>query len=92
MALDCRSKCGASEYVEDVANPNWLQVELRLATLEASAGMPAVYCNAAGGPYPVRPAANTVPVGRMIFNFDDQAPNFSDGTYWRDANGQLTSG
>ena len=92
MALDCRSKCGASEYVEDVANPNWLEIEARLVALEAVAGMPAVYCNTTGGPYPARPAANTVPVGRMIFNWDDKAPNYSDGVSWLDANGQLTSG
>lgn len=91
MALDCRSKCGASEYVEDVANPNWLQVEARLASLEAGAGIPAVYCNDVGGPYPIRPAASTVPVGRMIFNWDDKAPNFSDGVDWRDASGIITS-
>ena len=86
MALDCRSKCGASEYVEDVANPNWLQVEARLASLEAGAGMPAVYSNT------TRPPANTVPVGRMIFNTDDDAPNWSNGTDWLDASGHLTSG
>jgi len=86
MALDCRSKCGASEYVEDVANPNWLEVEARLVALEAVAGMPAVYNNT------TRPPANTVPVGRMIFNTDDDTPNWSNGTDWLDASGHLTSG
>jgi hypothetical protein len=88
MALDCRSKCGASEYVEDVANPNWLEVEARLAALEAMAGMPAVYNNT------TRPPANTVPVGRMIFNTDDGqwggAPNWSTGSVWVDASGNET--
>ena len=81
MALDCRSKCGASEYVEDVANPNWLQVEARLASLEAVAGMPAVYNNT------TRPPANTVPVGRMIFVSDANEPQWSTGAMWVDATG-----
>ena len=35
-----------------------------------------------------RPAAGVV--GRMIYNTDDSAPNFDDGTNWRDAAGAIT--
>ena len=28
--------------------------------------------------------------GRVIFNSDDQAPNYDDGTNWRDSQGVLT--
>ena len=38
-----------------------------------------------------RPAANTLPAGSSIWNTDDNAPNFSDGTVWRDAMGTQTS-
>ena len=37
-----------------------------------------------------RPAASGYPVGAMVWNTDDNAPNFSDGTNWRDASGGLT--
>ncbi len=37
-----------------------------------------------------RPAATTMPSGTMIWNTSDSAPNFSDGTNWRDASGNLT--
>lgn len=37
-----------------------------------------------------RPAADTVPVGGMIWNSGDNAPNFSDGANWRDASGAIT--
>jgi hypothetical protein len=37
-----------------------------------------------------RPAATTFPVGAMIYNTSDNAPNYSDGTAWRDAAGNLT--
>ena len=37
-----------------------------------------------------RPDANSVPAGSMIFNTDDNAPNVSDGTNWRDMVGNLT--
>lgn len=37
-----------------------------------------------------RPAANTVPAGTQIFNTDDGAPNWSNGTDWVDALGNLT--
>ena len=37
-----------------------------------------------------RPLATAYPVGGMIFNTDDEAPNFSDGTNWRDAMGTIT--
>lgn len=37
-----------------------------------------------------RPSALGLEVGTMIYNTDDHAPNFSDGTNWRDAMGTLT--
>lgn len=37
-----------------------------------------------------RPAASSVAVGGAIWNTDDNAPNFSDGTNWRDAAGLVT--
>ena len=45
---------------------------------------PPVYTNA------TRPAASSVDEGGMIYNSDDNAPNFSDGTNWRDAAGNIT--
>jgi hypothetical protein len=37
-----------------------------------------------------RPTASTLPAGTMIFNTDDGAPNWSNGTNWVDASGDLT--
>lgn len=37
-----------------------------------------------------RPSAVGLPVGYMIWNTDDNAPNFSDGTNWRNAAGSTT--
>jgi hypothetical protein len=37
-----------------------------------------------------RPSASTVGAGAMIYNTDDSAPNFSDGTNWTDAVGVTT--
>ena len=37
-----------------------------------------------------RPAPSSVPIGYQIFNTDDGAPNFSTGTDWVDAMGDLT--
>lgn len=37
-----------------------------------------------------RPLATEFPVGTRIFNTSDNAPNFSDGTNWRDSSGNLT--
>jgi hypothetical protein len=37
-----------------------------------------------------RPVANTIPMGGLIFNTDDRAPNISDGTVWRDMDGEQT--
>ncbi|WP_211062127.1 glycosyl hydrolase family 28-related protein [Heyndrickxia faecalis] len=37
-----------------------------------------------------RPSPSYVGVGGVIYNTDDNAPNFSDGTNWRDAMGNLT--
>ena len=37
-----------------------------------------------------RPAADTCNVGDCIYNTDNNAPNYSDGTHWRDAIGTIT--
>jgi hypothetical protein len=37
-----------------------------------------------------RPSASSVGAGTMIYNSGDNAPNFSDGTNWRDAIGNIT--
>jgi len=37
-----------------------------------------------------RPDASTVTVGLQIWNTDDNAPNWSDGEHWRDAEGRIT--
>lgn len=37
-----------------------------------------------------RPSASSVGAGTMIYNSSDNAPNFSDGTNWRDAMGSIT--
>jgi hypothetical protein len=37
-----------------------------------------------------RPPASEYPAGTSVWNSDDAAPNFSDGTDWRDAAGNLT--
>jgi hypothetical protein len=37
-----------------------------------------------------RPDASDVAVGTSVFNTTDHAPNWSDGTNWRDANGNIT--
>jgi len=37
-----------------------------------------------------RPSAASLPVGSMIFNTDDNAPNFATAGGWRDATGTLT--
>jgi hypothetical protein len=37
-----------------------------------------------------RPAATEFVVGTWIFNTDDGAPNWSDGTVWRDSDGNET--
>jgi pentose-5-phosphate-3-epimerase len=37
-----------------------------------------------------RPSASSLAAGTMIYNTDDHAPNFSDGTNWRDAVGNIT--
>lgn len=37
-----------------------------------------------------RPGANLVPAGTMIFNTNDNFPNVSDGTNWRDPAGAIT--
>ena len=37
-----------------------------------------------------RPAANLVPVFMSIWNTDERAPEWSDGTNWRDVQGNIT--
>ena len=37
-----------------------------------------------------RPAAGNCNIGDMIYNTDDNAPNWCDGTSWRDAMGTIT--
>jgi len=37
-----------------------------------------------------RPAADSLPAGTWIFNLDENAPQWTDGTNWRDANGNIT--
>ncbi len=37
-----------------------------------------------------RPGPTTVNIGTCIYNTDDSAPNYSDGTIWRDAAGVAT--
>ncbi len=37
-----------------------------------------------------RPDSSSVATGLEIYNTDDTAPNYSDGTDWRDAAGSLT--
>ncbi len=44
----------------------------------------AVFTNA------TRPDPSTLPAGTVIFNSDDAAPNWSDGTAWRDSAGSPT--
>lgn len=37
-----------------------------------------------------RPDPSTVTVGVRIWNTDDRAPQWSDGIYWRDSDGNIT--
>lgn len=37
-----------------------------------------------------RPAASAVPIYSSIYNTSDNAPNYSDGTNWRDSAGSIT--
>ena len=37
-----------------------------------------------------RPDPSSVPLFTWIYNIDDNAPNYSDGTNWRDAAGLIT--
>lgn len=37
-----------------------------------------------------RPSASSVPVGAFFYNTDDQEPNVSDGSNWRDMDGNTT--
>jgi hypothetical protein len=60
-----------------------IPVALGMTSLNATVELP-VFTNAS------RPAANTFPVGGLIYNSDDFAPNVSDGTNWRDMVGVIT--
>ncbi len=65
---------------------SFIPPELRGAldrTLEASVKLD-IFTNA------TRPDATVFPAGTVIFNSDDAAPNYSDGTIWRDAAGVAT--
>lgn len=37
-----------------------------------------------------RPSASSYPIGSSIWNTSDNSPNYSDGTNWRDAMGNIT--
>lgn len=37
-----------------------------------------------------RPSASDFEAGAYVWNTDDNAPNWSDGTDWRDAQGNIT--
>jgi hypothetical protein len=85
MPLDITSSCGASGYGE-VARANFAQIEARLTVVEHVVYPIGVFANATK---PVLPNP-LYPKGVMIFNTDDNAPNFSNGTYWVDAMGVAT--
>jgi hypothetical protein len=38
--INCTANCGATEYVKDVGNPNWMSVKARLENLEAGQNRP----------------------------------------------------
>jgi hypothetical protein len=69
----------ANVLVPDAGGGRWL----RMGSLTADAPL-AQYSNA------TRPAASSVPAGTLIDNTDDNAPNKSDGTNWRDMMGAVT--
>ena len=68
-------------FVEDLGNGNLRVTE--------GGGKPAVIsrmtCTDA-----TRPAATKYPIGFGIWNLDDNAYNYSDGTNWRTAGGTIT--
>jgi hypothetical protein len=66
---------------EDLGNGNFRQTE----TTSAPAIETRMVCTDA-----TRPAATTFLAGTGIYNTDDKAWNFSDGTDWYDAMGGLT--
>lgn len=37
------------------------------------------------------PDPSTLPIGSLVWNSDDNAPNYADGGVWRDAAGQITA-
>lgn len=91
MALNIISGCDASGY-GDVAKKNFMEIEARLTAVEHVAYPVGVFNNN----IPPNPGARPIlpnplyPKGVMIFNTDDNAPNWSNGTYWVDANGVAT--
>ena len=85
MPLNITSSFGASEYGE-VARANFAEIEARLSVVEHVVYPIGVFDNAHK---PVLPNP-LYPKGVMIFNTNDNAPNFSNGTYWVDAMGVAT--
>lgn len=85
MALNIISGCDASGY-GDVAKKNFMEIEARLTAVEHVAYPVGVFSNT------TRPTLPNplYPKGVMIFNSDDNAPNWSNGTYWVDCVGVLT--
>jgi hypothetical protein len=67
--------------VEDLGNGQFRQTE----TVGAPAIISRPVCTDA-----TRPAASTFLPGTGVWNTDDGAWNYSDGTAWRDATGTLT--
>jgi hypothetical protein len=73
--------------INTTANPYYLNISASTIGVD-------VYSNAGVGA-PVRPAPGAVGAVAgvttiMIWNFTDKAPNFSDGTNWYDADGNIT--
>jgi hypothetical protein len=97
MSLDAGQSVTTRRTIADLDRDQGLKVLVQSSTVtlafakevgdDAFLGFPSAapsYSNT------TRPAASTVPVFTMIFNTDDHSPNFSDGTQWRDAAGNLT--
>lgn len=77
-----RGKKGVAGEVTDLRN----DVEEAFTTVEGMIGAPMlpIFNNM------TRPNPALVPPGTAIFNSDDNAPNYSDGTTWLDAMGSIT--
>jgi len=91
VPLNITSSCGASGYGE-VARANFAEIEARLTVVEHVVYPVGVFNNSLSpnpGARPILPNP-LYPKGVMIFNSDDNAPNWSNGTNWLDANGVST--